>query len=461
MPQKQLLLAYTEHDDNMGALYYVFNHSNGFVVVSADDEVTPIIGYSDGGGFDMDSIPKNMKSFLNLCKDGIKKVIGANSNLYISEEGRDTTVFAPFVAPLLGDINFAQSEPYNEMCPKYNGENTLVGCVAVSMGQIMKYYEYPLKGDGGCSFTTKTHKLKVAADFSSVTYDWENILSSYVDNDYTPVQVKAVSELLFHCGASVQMDYSIGGSSASEDFAAYTLVNNFGYDDDIDVKYRFMYTQDEWIDLIKKELNEKRPVIYCGICYERGGHAFNCDGYDENGLFHINWGWNGRFNGYFDLRLLNDDNTKSEESHYGYTKNQSVIVGIQPKKADSKRELHYKIVSRNGIYYDGEVKKIGFEVTNYGLNLYGGEFAVGIFSSDDSLMKVVSPAFTYLSPSQPYSYSVSVGDLLVEESSLKIKPIYKPSGDSDWLCIEGGVNTPMILFFVFIQIIYMYSSGSS
>ena len=236
------------------------------------------------------------------------------------------------VQPLL-KTTWGQNAPYNQYCPQKKNssgelQNCPVGCVALALGQIMKYHNYPEIGQGYKSYQPFGLSEEISADFENTQYKWNLMKDSYVRLGstalYTDEEADAVATLLFHAGVSVGTIYAISGSSAF----AYgniprDMVENFRYSED---KIRYLsrsdYTKEEWMNLIFKELSNGRPIFYAGNSPEAGGHAFVLDGYNTSGKVHINWGWRGTDNGYYDIDLLTGENN--------YSENQSMVIGIMP-----------------------------------------------------------------------------------------------------------------------------------
>lgn len=240
----------------------------------------------------------------------------------------------PTVAPLLGSIQWNQMTPYNNMCPKYNDtDRSVTGCVATAMAQVMMYYQYPktLQTDIP-AYVTKKYGIAIGRINKGEIYDWDNMLpqyASYEPLNYTDVQAAAVAKLLYHCGVACKMDY---GPSSGANVTPAILSTYFGYDFDLmqDLN-RDVFTLAEWSQIMDKELSARRPILYSGQSSD-GGHEFVCDGTDGNGLYHINWGWGGYQDGYFDVTILNPNKggAGSGSAPDGYNQYCSMIVGIAP-----------------------------------------------------------------------------------------------------------------------------------
>lgn len=318
--------------------YYVFpfGENKGFAIVSGDDDMPEIVGYADHGTYDANNMPAAMAAFLNNYRATIEAMKQGNAsaikNIAEAKALRaNNTRATTAVSPLLGDIKWNQSEPYNNMCPKYDGTNlSATECVATAMAQVMMYWKYPkeLKADIN-EYETYTHKLQVAGESKGQKYDWDNMLPTYTNNNYTQTQADAVAKLMLHCGKAVEMDY---GEESGANVTPGRLAKYFGYDSDLMLDLmRSCFTLAEWTAIIDKELQAKRPILYSGRT-TNGGHQFVCDGSDGNGLYHINWGWGGYQDGYFDITILNPGQGGIGAGNVtdGYNRGCDMIIGIQP-----------------------------------------------------------------------------------------------------------------------------------
>lgn len=320
--------------------YYVFpnGEGKGFTVVSGDDRLPEVVGYSDKGTYDEENLPSNYVGFMKAYEEMVGQLDNGDSRASASiaeaKALRSSGYQQPTVAPLLGSIQWNQMTPYNKMCPMYNSTNrSVTGCVATAMAQVMMYYQYPktLQADIP-AYVSRTNHLSIPQINKGESYDWNNMLpqyASYEPLNYTDAQAAAVAKLLYHCGVACEMDY---GPSSGANVTPAILSTYFGYDSDLmqDLN-RDVFTLAEWSQIMDKELTAKRPILYSGRSSD-GGHEFVCDGSDGNGLYHINWGWGGYQDGYFDVTILNPDKggAGSGNAPDGYNQNCSMIIGITP-----------------------------------------------------------------------------------------------------------------------------------
>lgn len=324
--------------------YYIFPYGEGrgYAIVSGDDQMPEIVAYSDKGTFEEDKMSEGCREYLNAYKQVAADVAkGGASSLKLMQEKRSlmdaSNYQQPTVEPLLGDINWSQDAPYNNLCPlneEYQ-KRCYTGCVATAMAQVMRYWKYPasLQADipayTSASSMTGEH-YEVPQIDKGVVYDWDNMLPTYAHTNHTHQQADAVATLMLHCGAAVNMQYSLDGSGSVLD--PQVFVKYFGYDPDmVSLVCRNAYTFKEWCQLIDRELINKRPVLYAGIS-STTGHQFVCDGADGNGLYHINWGWNGNSNGYFDIAILSPQGRGigAGAGSNGYNCYARMVVGLQP-----------------------------------------------------------------------------------------------------------------------------------
>ena len=306
---QDLTLVYTGSSTRGEACFYVFNvGDHGFVMVSADDFYRPIVGYSDNQNFDAENINPELGYMLN--------------ELIAGRSGRNTGVAVPEVAAEwqsvmnsgalmsrnggreqfnLVQTQWDQGSPYNYYCPQAAGGpggRVYAGCVATAMSQMMKYWNHPLQGTG--SHTNYNSGFgPLSANFGETTYEWDK-MPLKLRNNSPQEEIEAVALLMYHCGIAVDMHYAIDGSGAYSQDVPSRIIQYFSYSNQATFRSRDSYTYANWAQMLKESFDMGWPVYYSGQGPE-GGHAFVCDGYDDSGLFHYNWGWSGSGDGYFDF----------------------------------------------------------------------------------------------------------------------------------------------------------------
>lgn len=334
--------------------YYVFanGEDKGFTIVSGDDRMPEVVGYSAQGTYDPDHLPANYVDFMKAYQETVEALLKGDAQvsggLAEARQWRAERAGTAAVAPLLGGIKWNQTEPYNNRCPLYDETNrSVTGCVATAMAQVMMYHQYPKELKSTIeAYTTKSKGIKIPAINSGETYDWDNMLPDYSKTDYSSAQADAVAKLMYHCGAAVKMDY---GPSSGANVTPAILATYFGYDADLmqDLT-RTCFTLQQWMTLVDNELKAKRPILYSGQS-SGGGHEFVCDGSDGKGLYHINWGWGGYQDGYFDLTILQPQKggAGSGSAVDGFNRDCSMIIGIAPDngKVDEPLASYPQIMS--------------------------------------------------------------------------------------------------------------------
>ena len=328
--------------------YYVYNRGSnaGFVIIAGDDELTPYIGYATTGQCAVDNMPVQLAAFLKACQERIDELtshVGLHSSL---QPTRPRSTEPTRIAPLLGNIQWDQSAPWNNQTPVVGGEHTPVGCVATAYTQVMRYHQWPTQGQGTFSYTEEESRRQHSVDYGTTKYDWANMPEQYDDpSRATAEQTQALSTLAYHAGVAVEMMYAPGGSGTYTPLVARALRDHFRYDKRVCFKKRVNYTQASWELLLRNELIASRPIVYSGYG-SGGGHAFVCDGYDAEGLFHINWGWGGMSDGYFNLNYLVPSSLGiGGGAGGGFSFSQGAVVGIMPDRAGTSQRTESSVVT--------------------------------------------------------------------------------------------------------------------
>ncbi len=331
----QLTLAMTAFNTAKEVDYYVFNNSQnrGFVIVSGDDLAAPVIGYSDEGTFDVNDIPDGL-SYMLACYSEQMDYVRTHPEAAYKASGTESTVS---ITPLLS-TNWNQNSPYNDLCPTLGaeGEHAAVGCVATATAQVMNYHKWPKQGTGEFTYVCKVDNKEeqtLSADFGNTTYDWENMLDTYIPDTYNEAQGNAVATLMSHVGIASHMQY--GKSSSTPTFAAMEAMREyFGYNHGMRKYIRHCVPNAQWDSLLMNELINFRPVLYAGFTFNGGGHAFVLDGVNAQGYYHFNWGWGGKSNGYFLITMLNPTDQGIGSFEGGYNAAQEFIANVYPDRGE-------------------------------------------------------------------------------------------------------------------------------
>jgi len=376
-------------------------------ITSGDDTVIPILGYSDQGNFISENMPSNIKKWLENYKNEIIFIIGNDikateeinkewSLQQANNKSNNTTLSVNAVNPLI-QTHWDQSPYVNDLCPFDNtySQRTVTGCPATAMAQIMKYWNYPSNGTGFHSYNHPTYGT-LSANFANTTYQWSSMPNTVSSSN------NAVATLMYHCGVAVEMNYGVaatGGSSSYVIIAAAPSVQQtcenafktyFGYNaSTLQGLKRSNYTDSNWINLLKNELDLGRPVQYAGFG-SGGGHTWVCDGYDNNNYLHMNWGWGGNSDAYFQINALNPGALGTGGGSGGFNSNQQALIGIQPPSSSS-----YNIALNNNVTPSlstisyGNAFSVSTNISNNGTNSFTGDYTIGIFDSNNNFIDYV------------------------------------------------------------------------
>ena len=387
--------------------FYVFGDEHCFVIIAADDCVHPVLGYSTKNAFGTEEMSENVYGWLKAYNEDIALAVNKNieanadiraewGNLLTGQclQPKSRTSVEPLVRTTWGQ----SSAPFNNLCPiDPDGPNghAHAGCIATSMAQILNYWEHPTRGVGTHSYTPYGHPEYGVqyVDFGATVYDWDNMKNNY-SNEYTDEEANAVATLMYHCGVAVDMRYgpSSSGAYGIDELNAYKMY--FDYNSNIEwIKKSEIfndsllihYTDEQWIIILKNELDLMRPLPYGGSSIGLGGHAFICDGYDENNLFHFNWGWCGSYDGYYIIGNLTPGsssfNDVNDAIFYCFPNNPSINPpsNISTTVNGNNVSVQWSSVgnaSSYKLYRDSDLVASNITATNYTENnvLYGTHY---------------------------------------------------------------------------------------
>lgn len=314
---------------------YVFNFDEGFVVTTTDDRAPAIIAYAPQGSFNVAKIPAPAKMWLAPIEEYVANLQIENPKAgthpeWIELQSDHIANSAPLskgVTPLTTS-KWGQAQGYNDSCPVIAsgpGGRCVTGCVATAMSQIMYYHKYPQFGNGFNSYS-HIYYGEISQNFNGVEYFWNNMA------DIAGTTSRAdISKLIYHVGVSVNMNYGPQASGTASQYATNALQNNFRYRSDIRSIDRLNFTLLNWQRVMKDNLDAHQPVLYSGTddtTTNAGGHAWVCDGYNDNNKFHMNWGWDGAADGYYFLDTLKAVIGTTMQGRFNAS--QSAVVNIAP-----------------------------------------------------------------------------------------------------------------------------------
>lgn len=428
--------------------YYIFNVGNneGFVMVSGSDLAPQVLAYSNKGSFNQNSVPVNMQAWLQGYADQIAYLEQTGGKFEAPRHQIQRSV----VSPLLTST-WNQGTPYNNMCPEdpNTGVRTVTGCVATALAQVINYHKYPSQTIAPIpSYTTSTNSISMP-EIGITTIDWDNMLDNY-DGSASVEQNNAVAQLMLLCGQAVEMNYDIsanGGSGAYTAMDAKALQKYFGYDKTSRALERNAFGTTEWESLIYDELAANRPVLYGGQS-TGGGHSFVIDGYNDDGLFHVNWGWGGNSDGYFLLSVLNPYNNSaigSSSSNDGFSFSQQAIVGVQHDTDEviPERFTIYGITNTGSTSYtrsSATSNFTGISIQLKGYNMTGDthNFALNLALMDAD-NNVITTIATDVEAEKDYFYgwgALSFSDCAfgaeLTDGDYYIVPVSKTENSSEW-----------------------------
>lgn len=297
--------------------------NDGWMLLSSDDLLLPVVGFGNGLAGEL---PEALRDRLEMEAAMVAGSNATSSAAASSEWSRLVNYQAEATRSMPATNNdvealitaeYHQGTGWNSYCPEDPAGpdgHTYVGCVAVALGQVMSYWNWPQTGIGDECYPHDVYGT-ICADFGSTTYDW-NAMSDQGATD-------ATAQMLFHAGVSVDMYYGVaGGSSSQTSRTVGALINHFQYEQAATMYWRMSFSDAEWHDLLNDELASGRPMIYRGQG-SAGGHCFNVDGVQDSTWYHVNWGWGGSYNGYF---LLDD----MSPGNWTFNSYQGAVVGIEP-----------------------------------------------------------------------------------------------------------------------------------
>ena len=323
--------------------FFIFNDeaNGGYVIISGDERMPEVLGYSYSGRIDADCLPCNLRMWLDGYALQVQSLRSGTAIAPLSRRKAQRKA----IGPLLTSTWDQGYSPYNDQCPVVGDRHCYAGCVAVAIAQVMRYYEWPARTiETIPSYTTNWYKIHISA-IKPTDIKWDKMLDSY-SRGYTKEEGEAVATLMKLVGVAVQMEY--GPTQSGANYMLDALVQYFAYDaETIRQVPRENYDADRWEQLLYNELAAERPVLYSGDSPSiDSSHAFVIDGCDENGYFHVNWGWGGyewqgMADGFFCFPSLGS-----------YSDNHWAVLGFRPGDPYAARPYGKLIDGHLTLYYD-------------------------------------------------------------------------------------------------------------
>ena len=429
----------------------LYDRPEGGILITAGDDGR-VVGYTDYGTVDDALQNKNLTDWLKTYCQYIESLQeqGLNNDdvdqlLNRQAQGRRKVPrHATAVEPLV-ETRWGQTTPYWNLCPvDAQGYNCHTGCVATAMAQVMAYHQWPDISQGTGQFIHPSNGI-TAYDFGSQPYDWQNMRASYTGSA-TEQQKEAVALLMLECGAAVNMQYTSFGSAAYVSRVARGLIENMGYSQQARYLRRDWMTSDEWDAAIRTEIEARRPIIFGG---QSGsfGHCFVIDGIDQDGLLHVNWGWEGNGDGYFDVNYMFPEGTEAT-SGFNYT--QEIVVGVCPPDADESQHLYQPcLYLKDGLTFSNATpKRTGsFTLTlNNIFNSMGedfiGQIGVGLFQNGQ-LLHVLKSAAVTIADLETFERKMLMMSIPADiaDGLYELRAVSQCDGQETWTPMATHINT--------------------
>ena len=475
-PQLQLVWdgedANTRSAGNFPA-FYVFNSTDqkGFVIIAGDDVVMPVLGYSFTNSFVVDGMPSNLKSWMNGLKEQINEAreTGLNTSDVVYEAWSGVSdMTTGDVVKQYQTAEWDQESPYNTLCPKIEGTQTVTGCVATAISILMRYHQWPNAGTGtlpAYSYEALVSGAKIHQNVSGRTlghtYAWNDMPLQY-DRNSSEISKNEVATLMYDCGVMAQSQFNIasaGGTGASTLTAVHGLAEYMNYNKSMLCLRREWYSDAEWIQMLENEIMTVGPVLYGGATLSNEGHQFILDGYTTENYFRVNWGWSGHSNGFFLISALNpDDQGAGGSTGGGFIANQDALFGLKPAKGNSNYQTLLGMLAGktgSGESYSGLMTsetqfnvntnftvKCGF-FWNLGLIPFSGKVALAIVDKNQNVRELISGTSSIPSMNtyggMAFTFPCKIS--LSPQPGDRIVAVYKGTNDADWKIVRGGPDT--------------------
>lgn len=413
---------------------------SGFVIVSGDDAIVPILAYSTQYTAPMaDVLPANFEGWLRYVDSAVRfarehDVVADKSTAQKWSDG-----YKPVAATMLNTARWSQVTPYNNECPIDNGAHSLTGCTQTAMAIIMYHNRWPERAKGTTEAYTTKYGLEVAARDLNHAYDWESMIETYVEGEYNDVQAEAVAVLMADLGHAFKAEYTATDTGAMPNMLS--LYQNFGYSHASTITTRNTFNTDSWLSKLRRDIEAGNPIFYAGYTAEWAGHAFVLDGVDANDYFHVNWGWGGVYDGFFMIDSL----TLGDE--YLFDTQHWAVFGMRPLRdgeVDNWLTLTNKglVVSTKEFERGKPFNVEPIPMGNYSQLDFMGEVRVGVCGADGELKSWATEPQKFDLPSfyatSCNGMSAVVNDEIVEGD--RLCAFYRSNGSDKWFKMQPHVD---------------------
>ena len=426
-------------------MYAVNNGGDGYVIVSGDDRMRQVLGYSNSGSLDLAHMPENMRYWLqSLCAD-MQLLIDTGYQPQTVDSRRPAVAVQPEILLMLSS-QWGQGTPYNDLCPTDAGGRTLTGCVATSIAQVLYYHKKVRQADIPSQPLRDTEAYEgergisvPALNAADYVIDWDQLIDRYNETP-TGAQKLNIAKLMHFCGAAVEMDYNSNVSLASDIDISPVLIDYFGFSKGTRLVSRSSYTEQQWAELMYNELKNGRPIIYGGAGTE-GGHQFVIDGYNGNELFHINWGWEGRYDNFVALSVLNSDGNfpiGARESTAEFASNQGAIINAEyggTAPAAQRLSFYSSRIDKNKILFD-LINNTGYE-NSFDVCMAYKDLKTGktdYFDNSKATFKDLKNGYY-----GTYSFTFTTPYPPAANNEIIVYPVSRVVGTDEWLTISDPV----------------------
>ena len=425
--------------------FYVFNREGGgFVIISGEDSAVPILGFSETGSFQTEGMPENIRHWFDSYTAQINYLRNTgeqqrSSGAALWERAAREGIRSYSVVKRIATPSWGQGSPFNNLCPNVDGDRSVTGCVCTALCEVMFYHKWPLttKGDllPDYSYTTdKNNTQTITGHNLSTSYDWSKMKTSY-KGSYTTEEATAIATLMHDVGVMLESSYNPTGTGAYAESIPTAVIHYMDYDSSAYLAYREEFSNKEWCDLIRNDIDAGLPVIYGGDG-DGGGHEFVVDGYATEDFFYVNWGWTGTDNGYFKISsfMLDKD--------YDFRFNISAVFGLK-KNAGGKpveRLLYYVdnsykggITLSSGSFTKGKTVTVSVNnLCNYGEGTFVGQVALGVLDWKGNIKQIFDTENLELE--SQYGIGGTISAYITNEPVLgdQLAVCYKGQNQSEW-----------------------------